>query len=90
VFSSQNAARAAAAAAAEAGRLQVLGDLAEYRLPPELLAAVEFRRDHPRLTLAQSGAELGVTKDVFTGRLRRAWKAIDQHGDGELDSQQHD
>ncbi len=90
VFSSQNAARAAAAAAAEAGRLQVLGDLAEYRLPPELLAAVEFRRDHPGLTLAQSGAELGVTKDVFTGRLRRAWKAIDQHGDGELDSQQHD
>ncbi|MCX8565052.1 hypothetical protein OS122_29655 [Mycolicibacterium mucogenicum] len=78
VFASHNAARAAVAAAAEAGRLQGLGDLAKYQLLPELLTAVEFRRDHPELTLAQSGTELGVTKDVFTGRLRRAWKAIEQ------------
>lgn len=81
VFASQNAARAAVAAAAEAGRLQGLGDLAKYHLLPELLTAVEFRRDHPELTLAQSGTELGVTKDVFTGRLRRAWKAIEQISD---------
>lgn len=76
-LSACNAARASCAAATEAQRIHALGDLARFDLTPDCLAVLQFRRDHPHLTLAQSAGRLGVTKDVFTGRLRRSWLTIE-------------
>lgn len=75
-FAACNASRASTAAAAQTERLQGVGDLSQYNLPPDSVAVVQFRQDHPDLTLTQSAAQLGITKDSFSGRLRRALDVI--------------
>jgi pimeloyl-ACP methyl ester carboxylesterase len=74
------AARARAAANAEADRIAALGDLDAYELPQHLRQAAQVRRGHRDLNYSQAGAVLGISKDVFTGRIRRFWRAIDTAG----------
>jgi hypothetical protein len=38
--------------------------------------AAQVRRDHRDLNYTQAGAVLGISKDTFTGRIRRYWLAI--------------
>lgn len=77
VLVDHNAARARAAANAEADRIAALGDLDGYELPQHLRQAAQVRRDHRDLNYSQAGAVLGISKDTFTGRIRRFWLAIE-------------
>jgi hypothetical protein len=72
-----NTDRAQVAAATEADRIASLGDLSVYGLPKHLHRVAEIRRDHRDLNYSQAAAVLGVSKDTFTGRIRRFWQAID-------------
>lgn len=73
--SANNAERARGSAAAEAEWIAELGDLSAYGLPARWQQAAELRRDHPGsyLKLAE---QMGLTKDAYTGLIRRFRKKI--------------
>ncbi len=78
---SYNAARARHAASTDADKIATLGDLTQYGLPTVLRESAELRRAHPELSLSELGARLGVTKDVYAGRMRRFWTAVRKQTD---------
>lgn len=73
-----NSARARAAGAVEALWIAELGDLTRYGVSPRVLEAVELRRDNPQLTYAQLGDKMGVTKDAYSGMIRRFRTAVNR------------
>jgi hypothetical protein len=84
VLLEHNTARARVAADAEPERIAALGDLDAYELPEQLRRAAEVRRDHRGLNYSQADAVLAISKDVFTGRIRRFWRAIDTFTAGQI------
>ncbi|OHU47256.1 hypothetical protein BKG82_26745 [Mycobacteroides chelonae] len=69
-----NNVRARRAAAAESTRIAELGDLENYDIPAHLRAAAEARRDHPDQSFTYIAELLGVSKHVYSGRIRRFWQ----------------
>lgn len=73
--SANNAERARGSAAAEAEWIAELGDLSAYGLPARWQQAAELRRDHPGSYL-ELAEQMGLTKDAYTGLIRRFRKKI--------------
>ncbi|MFV8160648.1 helix-turn-helix domain-containing protein [Mycobacterium sp. 134] len=79
--SAHNAARARLAASLDARRIAQLGDLNQYKgLSEELRQCAQLRCAHPELSLGELAERLGMTKNVFAGRMRRFWSVIDKTG----------
>jgi hypothetical protein len=64
-----NAHRAAAGAAAQVQQAYLA---LRRATDPGVIAVLRARIDHPDESLGQLGARLGITKDAYAGRLRRA------------------
>lgn len=71
-----NADRARGSAAAEAEWIAELGDLSAYGLPVRWQQAAELRRDRRDLSYPELAEEMGLTKDAYTGLIRRFRKKI--------------
>lgn len=69
-----NSERARLVATAQAARIAQLGDLNDYAIPAHLREAAEARRDHPGQNLTYIAGLLGVSKDVYSSRIRRFWQ----------------
>ncbi len=72
-----NACRIKRAAAEEAQRIRELGDLNSYQLKSRWKQAAELRRDRAGLSYQDLAEVLGVSKDTYTGLLRRFWSAVE-------------
>lgn len=77
-----NAERARGSAAAEAEWIAELGDLSAYGLPARWQQAAELRRDHPGSYL-ELAEQMGLTKDAYTGLIRRFRKKINSAPDAD-------
>ncbi|MBE5502619.1 Uncharacterised protein [Mycobacteroides abscessus subsp. massiliense] len=76
-----NAERAKGSAAAEAEWIAELGDLSAYGLPARWQQAAELRRDRRDLSYPELAEEMGLTKDAYTGLIRRFRKKINSATD---------
>lgn len=79
-FQMANQARARASSAAAAAKLDSLGDITGIKVPQVLREAAQMRRAYPEASYAELGARLGVSKDVYAGRLRRFWVLVEAEG----------
>lgn len=82
-FQAANQVRARASSAAAAAKLDNLGDITEIDVPQVLQEAAQMRRAYPEASYAELGARLGVSKDVYAGRLRRFWVLVGTKGVGD-------
>lgn len=74
----QNSVRSHIAAEADVRRIQALGDLDELVLPETLRQAARIRVERPELTMSELAEELQISRNTYTGRLRRFFARVDK------------
>lgn len=74
----QNSVRSHMAAEADVRRIKALGNLDDLALPATLRQAAHIRVDRPELTMSELAEELEISRNTYTGRLRRFFALVDK------------